>query len=162
MQPTRKINPAVTALIVIVLIGVVVGAVIVIKNASQKDEATTADTPTTQNTQPQTTNPSTNTSAASYKNGTYTKTGSYSTPGGRESIEVTVTLANDIVTDASVKGGASSGEAKQYQNEFISGYKTAVVGKDVDEVSLSRVAGSSLTSNGFNAALKLIKVDAGA
>jgi hypothetical protein len=35
-----------------------------------------------------------------------------------------------------------------------------VVGKSVDEVSLSRVAGSSLTSLGFNNALTQIKEDA--
>ena len=160
MQPIRKVNPAVTALIVIVLIAVVVGAVVVINNTTK----TNTEQSVTQDTQTPTTAETTSEpdATASYKDGTYTETGSYSSPGGRESIEVTVTLANDIITAASVKGDATSGESKEHQEDFISGYKTLVVGKDIDTVSLSRVAGSSLTSNGFNTALKLIKVDAGA
>ena len=35
-----------------------------------------------------------------------------------------------------------------------------IVGKDIDEVSLDKVAGSSLTSGGFNAAVESIKSDA--
>ena len=160
MQPIRKVNPAVTALIVIALIAVAVGAVVVINNTTK----TNTEQSVTQDTQTPTTaeTASEPDAAASYKDGTYTETGSYSSPGGRESIEVTVTLANDIITAASVKGDATSGESKEHQEDFISGYKTLVVGKDIDTVSLSRVAGSSLTSNGFNTALKLIKVDAGA
>ena len=35
-----------------------------------------------------------------------------------------------------------------------------VVGKDIDDLSVSRVAGSSLTSGGFNDSLETIKADA--
>jgi len=159
MQETRKLNPALIALIVIVLIGAVVTAAVVIKNGS--NDTTTTDTTQTQqaDTETTTTTPAADSSVA-YKDGTYTETGSYSSPGGRESIEVTLTVAGDIITSATVTANATSGEAKQYQADFISGFKDLVVGKDIDEVNLSRVAGSSLTSNGFNAALESIKADA--
>ncbi|MHD0330680.1 hypothetical protein ACY18M_17150, partial [Proteus mirabilis] len=52
------------------------------------------------------------------------------------------------------------GESREYQAKFASGFKTLVVGKKIDEVSLSRVAGSSLTSGGFNAALADIESQA--
>lgn len=156
MQPARKINPAIATLIVIVLVGIVAAVVFVVRNQSEES----AVTETVQTETESTNTPSDSNTVASYKDGTYTENGTYISPGGRESIEVTITVANDIITDATVKGSATSGEAKEYQDDFASGYKTLVVGKDIDEVSLSRVAGSSLTSNGFNAALELIKTDA--
>ncbi|WP_447589312.1 hypothetical protein [Microbacterium lacticum] len=42
----------------------------------------------------------------------------------------------------------------------MGGIAGEVVGKDIDDVSVSRVAGSSLTSGGFNDALETIKADA--
>lgn len=161
MQPTKKVSPVIAALIVIVLIGVVVATVVI---ANQSKETSTVDTTKTAETESQNeTTPTTSDSeTATYKDGTYSEKGTYISPGGAESIEVKLTIANDIITDATVTGNATRGESKQYQGEFISGYKSQVVGKDVDSVSLSRVAGSSLTSNGFNTALKLIKADAGA
>jgi hypothetical protein len=153
MQPTKKLSPVITALIVIVLVGVVVTA-IVIANQSKKTASTTTSSQTGSNTA------STADTSKSYKDGTYSEMGHYVSPGGAESIEVTVTLANDIITSADVTGDATSGESQMHQQDFISGYKSLVVGKDIDRVSLSRVSGSSLTSNGFNAALELIKADA--
>ncbi|MDB5162062.1 MAG: uncharacterized protein JWM52_570 [Candidatus Saccharibacteria bacterium] len=145
MEPSKKISPAIIAVIVIVLIGIVVTTVIILNNQS--------NTPLTTGTTSTRTN-------GTYKDGTYAATGAYSTPGGRESIEVTVTLAGNIITSTTLKSNAISGEAKEYQADFASGYKSLVVGKNIDEVSLSRVAGSSLTSNGFNTALEQIKTDA--
>jgi uncharacterized protein with FMN-binding domain len=154
MQPTKKLSPVITALIVIVLIGLAVGAVAIVNQSKE-----TSTTQSTTDPAPVATN-STDKEDVSYKDGTYTEKGRYISPGGGESIEVTVTIANDVITSASVTPNATSGEAKEYQDDFISGYKSQVVGKDIDEVSLSRVAGSSLTSNGFNAALELIRADA--
>jgi hypothetical protein len=66
-------------------------------------------------------------------------------------------LQNGVITGTSATGGANDPEASQYQSQFISGYKSLVVGKSIDSVSLSRVSGSSLTSQGFNNALQQIK-----
>jgi len=156
MQPTKKLSPAIIAIIVIVLIGAVAAAVIVINNANQQ----TTEVPGVRETQSGVT-PSSETAAnATYTNGTYTQTGAYSTPGGRESITVTVTLENDTIIATELTQHATAGDSRQYQSRFASGYKDLIVGKDIDTVSLSRVAGSSLTSNGFNDALDVIKADA--
>jgi uncharacterized protein with FMN-binding domain len=149
MQPTKKISPVIIALIVVVLVGISIAAVVIAKQPQGTAVVGTKNTATAQQ-------------MGTYKDGTYTEKGRYASPGGGESIDVTVTIASNIITSASVTGNATSTEAKDYQTEFISGYKSSVVGKNVDEVSLSRVAGSSLTSGGFNSALELIKVDAGA
>lgn len=95
-----------------------------------------------------------------YKNGTYTTTGNYTSPGGAESIKVTVTLVNDKITDATVVSNAFRPNSVQFQGMFISGFKTLVVGKNIDEVQLDKVAGSSLTPKGFNDALSKIKIEA--
>lgn len=96
-------------------------------------------------------------SSAGYKDGSYTATGEYQSPGGNESIEVTLTLADSKVTKAEVVPHASSGNAKQYQTQFSEGISGEVVGKSLDELSVTRVSGSSLTSRGFNDAVDQIK-----
>lgn len=100
--------------------------------------------------------------AVSYADGTYTAEGSYATPESVESVTVTVTLADDVVTALEVVGEPTNAESERYQSEFIGGVEAEVVGKDIDEVSVSRVAGSSLTSGGFAQALDEIKADAAA
>ncbi|BDV31115.1 FMN-binding protein [Microbacterium terricola] len=101
-------------------------------------------------------------STASYADGTYTAEGSYATPESVETISVTVTLADDVITAVEVTGNPTRRESEQYQGEFIGGIADVVVGKDIDEISVSRVAGSSLTSGGFNEAIDQIKADAAA
>jgi uncharacterized protein with FMN-binding domain len=156
MQQPKKLNPLYTALIVIVLVGLVVTAAAIAMKTN--DDAKPVETVTTGSGSSDT---STSTNSSSlYKDGTYTQSGRYISPGGAESIDVSVTIANNIITSAEVKGNASRGDAKAYQSDFIAGYKSSVVGKEVDSVSLSRVAGASLTSNGFNTALDAIKEDA--
>ena len=60
----------------------------------------------------------------------------------------------------SVVGEATDPQAKRHQAEFSDGIAAAVVGKSIDEISVDRVAGSSLTSGGFNAAIETIKAEA--
>lgn len=100
------------------------------------------------------------TSTGGYKDGTYTEDGSYSSPGGQETITVKVTLANSVITAVTVTPHATGGQPKQYQDDFAGGISDVVVGKKIDSLSVSRVAGSSLTSNGFNKAIAAIKADA--
>jgi uncharacterized protein with FMN-binding domain len=100
------------------------------------------------------------TSTATYKDGTYSATGNYISPNGDEKVGVTVTLKNSIVESVSIETFGSNDEAKQYQASFKSGISNVVVGKNVNDVSVSRVASSSLTSTGFNRALETIKSNA--
>ncbi|EPR76256.1 hypothetical protein ADILRU_1390 [Leifsonia rubra CMS 76R] len=95
-----------------------------------------------------------------YADGTYTETGDYTSPNGAEKVDVTLTLESNVVTDVTVKGYGESPNSKQYQGEFISGIAAEVVGKNIDDLSVDKVAGSSLTSGGFNKAVDAITSDA--
>ena len=101
-------------------------------------------------------------SGSAYADGTYTADGSYQTPESVEKISVTVTLQDDVITAVSVSGNPQKRESEEYQSKFIGGISSEVVGKSIDEISVSRVAGSSLTSGGFNQAIETIKAEAAA
>ncbi|MBU6231933.1 calcium-binding protein [Patescibacteria group bacterium] len=92
-----------------------------------------------------------------YKNGTYTATGQYMSPGGPDQLQVTITLSNDVITSVSVVPEPGDGTSARYQSYFVSGYKQYVIGQNIDSVNLTYVSGSSLTSIGFNDALAQIK-----
>jgi len=147
---------------VVVLLAAAATAVVVLSSKSATtDEATTTTTSSSTSPSPSTSTTTTDSSSTTtYKDGTYTATGSYQTPGGTESIGVTVTLSGDMITDASVTQNASGGEAEEYQSAFAGGFKSLVVGKKIEDVSLTRVAGSSLTPNGFNNAIAAIESQA--
>lgn len=100
--------------------------------------------------------------SSSYADGTYTAEGSYQTPESVETISVTLTLADGIVTDVEVTGDPQARETEQYQGAFIDGISEEVEGKALDDLNVSRVAGSSLTSGGFKAAVDDIKEQAAA
>ena len=73
---------------------------------------------------------------------------------------VTVTLQDDVITAVDVSGDPQKLESEEYQSRFIVGIAEVVVGQDIDSISVSRVAGSSLTSGGFNQAIDTIKSEA--
>lgn len=100
--------------------------------------------------------------AGSYADGTYTADGSYATPESVETITVTVTLEDDVIRSVEVTGDPQKRESEQYQGQFIGGIAEVVEGQDIDEIQVSRVAGSSLTSGGFNDAIEKIKAEAAA
>jgi len=100
--------------------------------------------------------------AGDYTDGTYTADGSYQTPETVEKISVTLTIADGLVEDVEVTGDPQAPETERYQGEFIDGIADEVVGKSLDEIEVSRVAGSSLTSGGFNDAVESIKEQAAA
>ncbi|SCY30611.1 FMN-binding domain-containing protein [Microbacterium sp. LKL04] len=99
-------------------------------------------------------------STGTYKDGTYTANGTYQTPESVEEISVTLTLADGTVTDVEVTGEPKARETRQYQGDFIGGIQDEVVGKKLDDLSVDKVGGSSLTSGGFNAAVKEIRTEA--
>ncbi|MEE6388235.1 FMN-binding protein [Microbacterium paraoxydans] len=100
--------------------------------------------------------------SGTYTDGTYTADGSYQTPETVEEITVTLTLADGVVTEVEVTGDPKAPETERYQGQFIDGIADEVVGKPIDELNVSRVAGSSLTSGGFNDAVASIKEQAAA
>ncbi|MDB5188477.1 MAG: calcium-binding protein [Candidatus Nomurabacteria bacterium] len=136
-------------------------------SASTSTDSSTSTAPVTavpQTTTPTTTpvgNPSTTPVAASaYKDGTYTATGSYMSPGGLDQLGVTVTLKADKITAVSLKEGANDGTSAHYQQIFAGAYTPYVVGKDISILKLDKVSGSSLTGRGFNDAITQIKAQA--
>lgn len=159
MESQKKLHPAVAALIVIVLIGASTVAVAALGNKNNDTSTSPQVSTTTSPNDTSSTNANSN-SASTLKDGEYTADSSYTTPGGMESIGVTVTLKNGIIENAILEQHATGGETAEYQEKFASGYQQLVVGKKISDVKLTRVAGSSLTSSGFNDALDQIQQDA--
>lgn len=127
-------------------------------------QTTTEQSQTLATTEPATTSPTPSPAPAAattkYKNGTYTASGSYSTPESTESITITVTVENDVVTATSAQNTAKDRESKDWQGDFISGYKSQVVGRALASLNLGKVSGSSLTPTGFNNAIAKIRTQA--
>ncbi len=99
-------------------------------------------------------------STGSYKDGSYDAMGTYRTPGGQEQIDVKVTLQNNLITDATVTPETTHPISLRMQNTFAANFKPLVIGKNINDVQLSAVSGSSLTPMGFNDALNQIKQQA--
>jgi cytoskeletal protein RodZ len=96
-----------------------------------------------------------------YKDGTYTATGEYTSPEGPQSIAVTLTINNDVITAASIEQHAKVGTpSEMWQEKFAEGYKGMVVGKSIADLKLTKVSGSSLTPLGFNDAIAEIRTQA--
>lgn len=98
--------------------------------------------------------------SGSYTDGTYDAEGSYSNPGGESTVKVEITLAGGTISDVTVTPEASNGTSKQYQEQFAGGVADQVVGKSLDDLDVGKVAGSSLTSGGFDKAIDAIKAEA--
>lgn len=158
MEETKSPNKALVGLIVVVLLVAATAAVVVFTSSGDKPKTTSSTQPTSISSPSAST--STTASDASYKDGSYDATGNYQTPGGSESIGVKVTFTNGVITDAEVTQEGRTNEAQEYQAAFASAFKSQVIGKKIGDVSLSRVAGSSLTPNGFNDALSDIESQA--
>lgn len=95
-----------------------------------------------------------------YADGTYAATGSYESPAGPETVGVSVTLADGVVTAVEVTPEATNPASQKFQNQFASGVADVVVGKPIEGLTVDAVSGSSLTPEGFNAALAEIVADA--
>lgn len=141
-----------------------IGVVVVIAIAaialynSQSDENTQTIPQVTQESQsPEDTHTA---GTTEYADGIYAATGNYVSPGGPREIGVTITLANGVITDSTFEGRAQDATSQRFQGEFADNYKQLIVGKNIDEVSLTKVSGSSLTPIGFTEALEEIKAQA--
>lgn len=95
-----------------------------------------------------------------YANGTYSATGNYDSPSGTESVDVSLTLKDGVITNATFQGNAQGGRSQRYQQMFADGFKEQVVGKSLADLSLTVVNGSSLTPLGFMDAAQKIAAQA--
>jgi len=99
--------------------------------------------------------------SSQYTDGVYTATGTYASPASsNETISVTLTIDNDLVTAVETSGDPQSPTSENYQTLFKEGISGEVVGKNLGEISPDRVNGSSLTPAGFNQAIQIIKNEA--
>jgi uncharacterized protein with FMN-binding domain len=99
-------------------------------------------------------------SGSQYKDGTYSADGTYVSPNGTETVGVELTLAGGTVTGVNITQHPSNPNTRKFQGEFAGGIAAQVVGKNIDELNVSKVAGSSLTSGGFKQAVEQIKAEA--
>lgn len=167
MEQSSKRDAMVTLAVLLVIVVIVVGAVVFTKkkNDNAATNQSSNSTSTESSVSPQGTTlsqennsgPTQDSSRGAYKDGTYSATGQYSTPDGPETITVNVTLKDGSVTSTTANGSMKSLESREYVTAFLEGYKSVVVGKRIDGLSLSRVSGSSLTPQGFNRAIEQIR-----
>jgi uncharacterized protein with FMN-binding domain len=150
MRSYTATTPAITIFAGLALIGTLAGC-----STPAADSAAAA-------TGASSTRPSTAATASTYKDGTYTESADYQAPSGTETVDVTLTLAGGVVTAVTVQGHANDPQAKLHQGQFASGIAGVVVGKNINDLQVDKVGGSSLTSGGFNAAVEEIKADAAA
>lgn len=130
-------------------------------SSSDDTSSSTGSSDTAGDTGSSDTGSDTGTETGSWTAGEYDAEGSYDTPGGTQSVAVDVTIdAEGTVTAVEVTPQAESGNSVQFQGEFADGIADEVVGQKIDDLSVSKVAGSSLTSGGFNAAIDDIIAEA--
>ena len=99
-------------------------------------------------------------SGSVYQDGTYSADGTYVSPNGTETVGVELTLASGKVTAVNITQHPSNPNTRKFQGEFAGGIAAQIVGKNIDELNVSKVAGSSLTSGGFSQAVEKIKAEA--
>lgn len=118
---------------------------------------TNTETPVVEATQPSSEHV---VSIGTYKDGTYSADGQYEVHKGSEHIKITVTLKDNVITDSQFEATPAFPMSQRFMDMFSSNYKAAVIGKNINEVHLGKISGSSLTPNGFNNALEKIKAQA--
>jgi uncharacterized protein with FMN-binding domain len=129
--------------------------------ATQNTPADTGSSPETSGAvSPSGTSSSLASSGSLYQDGTYSADGTYVSPNGTETVGVELTLASGKVTAVNITQHPSNPNTRKFQGEFAGGIAAQIVGKNIDELKVSKVAGSSLTSGGFNQAVEKIKAEA--
>lgn len=83
--------------------------------------------------------------------GTYSQYVSYNYHSGTETVDITLTVKNDVVTSASVTDdNPSNMMSARIINSFNAALPDLVVGKKINELNIPHnVAGSSLTTGAF-------------
>jgi len=118
------------------------------------------DSPSSAPDRPRSSSPATREEAAprGYRDGTYAADGWY---GGQPSrIGVRLALEDGAIDSVDITTYATDPTSLDYQRDFAAAVPDEVVGKPIDQADVDRVAGASGTSEGWNAALDLIREQA--
>lgn len=81
----------------------------------------------------------------------------YQPEGQNESITVSVKLINNTISELTSVCSMNDGKSRMYQSAFISEIQPLVIGKDIKNLNLSRVAGASFTTDAFMQAIDIMK-----
>jgi uncharacterized protein with FMN-binding domain len=130
------------------------------ETATETPQATPQATPQGQEAAPAVTPtaPTDATSDTEFRDGEYSATGWY---GGLPSHhDVTLTIENDLIVDVEINTPAEDETSLGYQQRFVAALPDAVVGRDISDLTVDRLAGSSGCSEGFMDALAQIKEQA--
>ncbi len=87
--------------------------------------------------------------ASDVRDGTWTGTGTYESPGGPQELDVRATFRQGTVVRVDVLPAATNATSRRFQERFADAVAGEVVGLPVDEVHVDRLAGSSGTGAGF-------------
>ncbi|WP_213814584.1 hypothetical protein [Glaciihabitans sp. dw_435] len=122
----------------------------------------TISSPATPSTAPNRDNTTTATpfAAAEFVDGEYSATGWYGSLPSHQ--DVTVGVEDGAITDVEITTPAEDETSLGYQQRFAAALPEAVIGKDIADIRVDRLAGSSGCSEGFMNALAKIKEAAAA
>ena len=123
--------------------------------------AASGSTAVTNATTNSTSTAATQAASSGYKDGTYSATTQYSGPRGySNSIGVSVTVKDGIVTAVKTTQNYSDRESGMYIDSFENALRSAVVGKSLDGLQLNRIGGATLTTVAFDDAIASIQSEA--
>lgn len=90
------------------------------------------------------------TAAQVIADGTYTDQVEYHSPGGQDTIEISLTVEKDIVKAVSIKSIKADGTSIRFINGVNDALPDLVIGKKISELNLPKqISGSSLTTTAF-------------
>ena len=150
IKPRDTASKLTTALAVVIMADIAIGSFIIFHDSfnKPKPQPITVAIPT---------GPSMNNI---YKDGNYTSTINYMSSDGQEGITVNLKLDNDEIMSTTATPMFNNPVSESYLNKFIAAYQPYVVGKKLNTISLSTVAGASASTKAFNKAILDIQTQA--
>lgn len=91
---------------------------------------------------------------------TYSATADYVVPAGTNQITVELTVAGDKITGAKATYNTGDDKSAQFAEAFDKEFAGTVVGQSLSTYTPATIAGASLTTQGFTAALDQIRAEA--